>query len=240
MFCTETKQARLSYQFYGGEGRLYLIRQSPFEVKIKEGLPGRYPHWNGMANRWRQQAITGGGSGDSFAEFAGAFYTTGGPRGAGRHFYSPSVDRTGAVTGFYVSDYSEPSQDGTVYPLALVSSTPFTMGGLGLIRPTATIEVLFEGRVIFSDFGPGPASYKVSCGNGCVEDEEITVTEVSSYPGHWCLTEEEMNKLRRADRILQNTGKNLDNHLRELNAENDRLRRELSKPLPRLPPDPAR
>lgn len=243
--CTKEKKAVIEYGFGNEQSKIYLARKTPVEVKAGWGMPPRF--YPGDASTYKTAEV--------WISIGGGPYT----RQPGRYSWCYETPVNDPIEGEIIQGYIiqpgnqvEPPSivlggvrrpDGfangstTNYQLRNTESRPI-FGSDGTTEGLGFIEIWLAGVATYKDFGKGQAWYKVKCGNGCVEDEEIQVTEVSSYPGHWCLTDEQMSKLRGADRVLKRTGENLDSYLKDLNAENDRLRRELSKPLPPIRPDP--
>lgn len=222
MYCTETKQAKISYSFGDGEQRLYLNRFCPFEVRVKDGLPSRFPDWNGLANVYTYYPNEYGQNPQLYT-FRCAFWDFNVLNGQGIQHWYPNLSQSNELLGFWRGDYNPLLPGAELILPVLVDSSPYVISGRP-IPPTASLEIIHDGSVIYSDFGPAPCSYGVKCGNGCDEDRELTVTEVSNYPGTWCLTQDEMNKLRHANRVLERAERNINEYIKELNAENDRLR----------------
>ncbi len=228
-YCQTSNQAKVSYTFGGKTDRLYLCRKCPFEIRISRGPVGFPGEWGGQIPYWEVRTT---------APWADSTGISGGFSGFGPvrlptsqsscafSFTAVSFDDDGDILRVYPSSWTY--DFGTsVCELIPAGSSPAPTKNE---PPEAVfkIEVIHEGKVIYSDSGTGECRYSVKCGNGCDEDRELTVTEVANYPGTWCLTEDELRRLGRAGDELRrlNQGmtaaaKKIDNLNRELDKTNN-------------------
>lgn len=225
MYCTETKQAKISYSFGDGEQRLYLNRFCPFEVRVKDGLPSRFPDWNGRANVYtffpNQYGVD-----PLLYVFRCAFWDLNVLNGQGIQHWYPVLSNSNNLVGFRRGDYNDLLPGAQLVLPVLVDSYPYTVSG-SPIPATACLEIIHNGSVIYSDFGPAPCYYSVKCGNGCDEDRELTVTEVSNYPGTWCLTSNEIQKLEDVALIARRGEWQAQKDLEEFRREMNEIKKSL-------------
>lgn len=224
--CTKEKKAIIEYGFGNERSKIYLARKTPVEVKTGWGMPPTYYPPNSTTYKTAEvwESTVGGGV------FAFKHYYAFGwevpenhpIEGKGIRAYYLSPGRGNEPPSISYGDFRSGDQffQGEQYYQQLRNVQARELfGGDGMSDGIGYIEIFLDGVASYKDFGKGQAWYKVNCGNGCAEDEEVEITEINEYPGHWCLTNEQLNRMRSLADKYNREGRKLKTQEREIDKQ---------------------
>lgn len=230
MYCANQPKATVNYKFNGKDGRTFYTEQTPIEVKVIEkyvpdfiggqcpiGYEVRFRYKTGAINAERteirqlQGAIQGAGMVGVFAEDVG-YDRYSSDRTSGQFEYllfiyhnNTRVQIAGGSGSFFSQPGFAPLRKD--YYIFITSITPLNNqpDNCGNAKKICEMQVINDGRIIFSDQGQCPCEFSIQCGD-CPSG--TTRCECSGYPGYCCLP---CNEIVREIKAITNQVRSLKN-----------------------------